>query len=681
MQMKRIAVCLITVVVIFLFSVASGFGWGTDVQIYSGQVCGFDVDYDLGSGTMFVAFWPTGEGAIKLYSSMDHGLHWSLIRSFPTYQVSGTGAHPNVHRLKVIYNNGWVHIFWIDSDGTLKEWRCSSTGGSRGGSPVSIFPIAEGSFSVTLDPESGTMYAAYRTAVIHGAYSHYLDVIKFSKDDGLTWTFIKHPESYIYSPGFNYRRYCLAFAPGVENHVYAAYTTVPPVDYPAPADASHLKKIAFMRVPTDDSGNLDRFKNITDNAVENTDARVAAAYVDDSGVWVVYNRGGRGAYQQDLLNAYSPNGGITWNYLDQPIAAQAGIDEYVADLKYYRAPGNSYVNMVYIKDDPSASPQRQAVWMYASTADPSWKSPTLFSDQEVQSFPEDTAPRIVYSPGASAPGGGVVFSYAGAQGLYFDAPWITGSSSYLPPPGFPHLPVYPMVKNHTLTVTIHGSGSVVSEPAGLDCTHNSLGDAVCTYNFSEGTAVALTATSINGSDYTSSFLHWSGDCSGSGACPLVMDSDKSVEANFGALGTPVFALPVPAGQEAWSYPPQANPLLQSEPAHCKPFAVGDLTTGNLNLRVGLPPFSAGVDVYLALEYAGSWFLINSSNELKSLSALTALPRWKTNASFSDIDEPLYGAIPLSLLPSGLYNVYLVVTPTGDTDFNHYYFWSTYFLAP
>ena len=147
----------------------------------------------------------------------------------------------------------------------------------------------EGSFSVTFDPESGTMYAAYRTAVIHGTYSHYLDVIKFSKDDGLTWTFIKHPGSYMYSPGFNYRRYCLSFAPGVENHVYAAYTTIPPVDYPAPADASHFKQIRFVRVPADDSGNLDRFKKITDNATENTDARVAAAYDDNNpGVWVVY---------------------------------------------------------------------------------------------------------------------------------------------------------------------------------------------------------------------------------------------------------------------------------------------------------------------------------------------------------------------------------------------------------
>ena len=394
---------------------------------------------------------------------------------------------------------------------------------------------------------------------------------------------------------------------------------------------------------------------------------------------MVYNRGDRGADDQDLLNAYSPNGGITWSYLDQPIAAAAGIDEYVADLKYYRAPGNSYVNMVYIKDDPSASPQRQAVWMYASTADPAWKAPKVFNDQDIQSFPEDTAPRIVYSPGASAPGGGVVFSYAGAQGLYFDAPWIIPTGGFLPVSPLPV--VYPMIKTHTLTATIHGLGSVVSAPAGLDCSHNSLGDVVCNCNYSEGTAVALTATPINGGGYTSSFLHWSGDCSGSGACSLVMDGDKSVEAHFGALSAPAFALPVPAGREVRSYPPQANPLLQSEPAHCKPFAVGDLTTGDLDLQVGLPPFAAGVDVYLALEYAGSWFVIDSCNALKPLSTLTELPRWKTHVGAAAINKSLYGNIPLSLLPSGLYNVYLVVTPTGDTDFSHYYFWSTYFLAP
>ncbi|MEA3240791.1 MAG: hypothetical protein U9P37_04330 [Pseudomonadota bacterium] len=86
-----------------------------------------------------------------------------------------------------------------------------------------------------------------------------------------------------------------------------------------------------------------------------------------------------------------------------------------------------------------------------------------------------------------------------------------------------------------------------------------------------------------------------------------------------------------------------------------------------------------MDINLALEFSGALYLINGSNELELSSTLTELPRWKTNASFADINETLYRDIPLTLLPSGLCNLYIAVVPTGETDFSHYYFWSTYFM--
>ncbi|MEA2108225.1 MAG: hypothetical protein U9P07_02235 [Pseudomonadota bacterium] len=655
--MRKIAVSLLTVVAVFLLSVASGFGWGTDVQIYSGQINTFDVDYDLATGSMFVAFQASGEDVIRLYSSTDHGINWSEIASFGTHPYQGTTARSDLKRLKVIYNDGRVQVFWVDSAGSLNRWRCSSTGGQPGGSRVSEAPIVEGSFSATLDVDSGRIYVGWRTGITGASRQ----IVRYSDDNGLTWKDRINWTAYAGSAPQS-----LAYGPGSGgNHIHWVFGT---------EQYGSTEEIKYFRFPSS-SGVWDKSERISNNSIADYDPRVAAANVDDSGVWILYNRD-RGAHEIDLMNAYSTDGGVTWS-APSAVDADDGIDEYIADVKFYKAPGNPYVNMVYIKDDPNATPVRQAVWMYASTGDPSWREPQVFSDEDVQSWPEDTAPRIVYSPGASAPGGGVVFSYAGAQGLYFDAPWIIVTGGFLPVYPFP---VYPLLPSHTLTVTIHGSGSVVSSPAGLDCTNGSLtGDKVCSHNFIEGTAVALTATPIDGVSYTSSFGEWSGDCTGSGACPLVMDGDKSVEAQFTALGIPVFALPVPAGQEAWSYPPVENPLLQSDPADCKPFAVGDLMTGNLNLQVGLPPFSAGVDIYLALEFSGALYLINGSNELKLSSTLTELPRWKTNASFADINESLYGDIPLALLPTGLYNLYIAVTPTGETDFSHYYFWSTYFM--
>lgn len=127
----------------------------------------------------------------------------------------------------------------------------------------------------------------------------------------------------------------------------------------------------------------------------------------------------------------------------------------------------------------------------------------------------------------------------------------------------------------------------------------------------------------------------------------------------------------------WHHPPEERPIKQTNPADCKPFAVGDLSSGNLNLQVGLPAFSSGVDVYLAIGFSDVLFLIDSSNVLHPASGLAVLPSWKTNVS-TDICESLYGDIPISGLPPGLYNLYLAVTPAGGTDFSSYYFWATSF---
>ncbi len=135
--------------------------------------------------------------------------------------------------------------------------------------------------------------------------------------------------------------------------------------------------------------------------------------------------------------------------------------------------------------------------------------------------------------------------------------------------------------------------------------------------------------------------------------------------------------PPPSNQSAWNYPSVANPVRQSNPADCKPFATGDLSSGNLSLQIGLPEFSSGVDVYLAIGFADALFLVDSSNALQSAVGLTTLPKWKSNNTAA-INESLYGNIPTSLLPAGTYNLYVLVVPAGETNFSHYYFWSTSF---
>jgi YVTN family beta-propeller protein len=73
-----------------------------------------------------------------------------------------------------------------------------------------------------------------------------------------------------------------------------------------------------------------------------------------------------------------------------------------------------------------------------------------------------------------------------------------------------------------------GSGTVTSNPAGINCPAVS-----CVANFSSGTNVMLTAVPNVGS----TFVGWSGACTGVGTCTVTMNSNQSVSAAFKLIAT------------------------------------------------------------------------------------------------------------------------------------------------
>ncbi len=77
---------------------------------------------------------------------------------------------------------------------------------------------------------------------------------------------------------------------------------------------------------------------------------------------------------------------------------------------------------------------------------------------------------------------------------------------------------------YSLAVAVNGdgSGTVSSSPAGISC------GPACRYDFEYRTAVTLTPSPAA----NSAFDHWSGACSGTGACTVTVDSAKSVTATF-----------------------------------------------------------------------------------------------------------------------------------------------------
>jgi List-Bact-rpt repeat protein/cortical protein marker for cell polarity/PASTA domain-containing protein len=85
----------------------------------------------------------------------------------------------------------------------------------------------------------------------------------------------------------------------------------------------------------------------------------------------------------------------------------------------------------------------------------------------------------------------------------------------------------PTATTETLNVSNAGSGTgtVTSSPSGISC------GASCSHDFIDGTTVTLTATPATGS----SFSGWSGACTGTGTCTVVMNQAGSVIATFAPL--------------------------------------------------------------------------------------------------------------------------------------------------
>jgi hypothetical protein len=92
-----------------------------------------------------------------------------------------------------------------------------------------------------------------------------------------------------------------------------------------------------------------------------------------------------------------------------------------------------------------------------------------------------------------------------------------------PPPDPPPPPA--VLRTLTVEVGGHGSGTVTSQPTGIDCRKDG---GTCAATFDDGTQVTLTAAPDAGME----FAGWSGGCSGGGACALAMNADRSAGADF-----------------------------------------------------------------------------------------------------------------------------------------------------
>lgn len=91
-----------------------------------------------------------------------------------------------------------------------------------------------------------------------------------------------------------------------------------------------------------------------------------------------------------------------------------------------------------------------------------------------------------------------------------------------------------MTTDYLLDISVlgEGSGSVTSNPAGINC--NKTGES-CSADFASGTKITLTATA----DLGSRFIGWDGACSGTTPCEVTMSTVQEVSANFALNATGV----------------------------------------------------------------------------------------------------------------------------------------------
>jgi hypothetical protein len=130
------------------------------------------------------------------------------------------------------------------------------------------------------------------------------------------------------------------------------------------------------------------------------------------------------------------------------------------------------------------------------------------------------------TPSISADGRYVAF-FSGATNLVTDPTSQFGV--FVHGPGAHYLSL-----RQTLTVSLDGTGSgtVASNPSGIDC------GTTCLVIFADGTEVTLHANALHAKRAPRSvFTGWSGDCTGTGTCTVILDRAYKVTATFELLSS------------------------------------------------------------------------------------------------------------------------------------------------
>jgi len=390
----------------FIYAVGS-YGWGPDIPIWTdGVVRCFDADYAQ-DGTLFVAFQPQGSTVILFYESRSRGYSWKELFRYDCYH--------SISKIKILIHDDTRNLFVFyrpmngpNIEGKLacfyfrwEDARTWITPPAMVLNVVSERSVIENSFDACSNGE--TIYAAWEEEI--DASTRRLVISKCTLPTVHRWTV------------------CLdqAVAWTAEVGTRVSLDASPPSTVAAGVadyDPSEGYRVCML-MSRNGGASWDPPVRSPNRTVLRYDPRIALSHIPAFlFAWMPYNTD-RGGHEIDIRMVTRANSETP---IDIRISEINGMDEYIADIGSLRAATDGKVNLLSIEDTEGT--YRRLVWRESTSSEGlAWHGRTEVNDTDITSWPEDVAPKLVYSPGVWTPGGGAVFSHLYQEGLFFDAPW------------------------------------------------------------------------------------------------------------------------------------------------------------------------------------------------------------------------------------------------------------------
>lgn len=388
--------------------------WAGNVTVDTMHYADFACDYNYANGTMY-AVTSNLDSIARLYRSTDHGATWQYVYHFTT---SPADIYSQVGLVVGEGDSSFIYIFVRHSIGNGNVYLLRLTPDL---SSQSFYGVSTGSdtvnyFAACRDFQPGyNLYLATSNQITAGDDGE----LWRSTDYGVTWSSTSLGN--VWDP---------TVRAGADSVVGLAWTSPGRTGVWAELNTGRGDPSAW-RMPY--SVGFDTFQTEYPSlAIANTSPDT------DATMWVAYSYNWNNSGDWDVWSAIRSSAwGDTWRP-GYAISDASDSSEYGADIENYKGPGNQYVDVTYeVSDHSFTHTNNYWAWSDASN-DTTWQQLRATNDSGTMAGEFWHEEKVIYSPGASGSGGGVLFTHWDGSyypdGLYFNAPWLTtgvaGGSSH-----------------------------------------------------------------------------------------------------------------------------------------------------------------------------------------------------------------------------------------------------------